>query len=310
MLDDENVLNQFHVRDYLAKNAELLTEACTELRQLATDTSEKKTPKGGITKLFVVAEDGGRFYHWLKIWLEDAKTELIQPVFLGSNVKSSWLDAQSLVLVDELWFDQARLESLQKRMRKLPVKFDSVVRSFPGVLVRLAENKIISPTMLRRSIKLLKQTYQEIDESCNPEVSVARNFAKQLALFAVGKTAVFTTTDKNQSLADSFVYYWRNTAHNLAFTEELAEQMISGNAGWSSHPVEKPFATFTVKYNFSPVAEQLIKTRSRELSGLMPASRDIEIIAENALAAAIKADFLANYSAAYLAVLNKQVLSH
>lgn len=310
MLDDENVLNQFHVRTHLAKTAEQLTEACAGLRQLATDLSTKKALKSGFDKLFIIAEDGGRFYQWLRVWLGEIKTELVQPIFLGSDVKKGWLDAKSLVLIDELWFDQAKLDNLRQKLQKSPAKHDSVVRSFPGVLVRLAENEIISPTMLRRSYKQLGQIHQEIYTAYAPEVSVAHNFAKQLALFAVGKTAVFTTTDENQFLVDSFIYCWRTKACNLAFGEELIEQMLGGNLGWSSHPVEKPFATFILKYNFSALTEQLVKKRSRELSGFMPASREIVVTAENSLTAAVKADLLANYSAIYLAVLNKQVLAH
>lgn len=306
MLDDNNVLDQFYVREHLG-------EYMTAINQVAKLPVAKlvKPSQAKITKLIWVGEDGVSNLDVIKLWLDGARTTLESPVIMLSDLQQSWLNKNTLVIFKPTWRDTKRRDELYKMAVNSAqvVALDSMSESWLWQpLNLLKQRKVINQAEYQRLIKSLTAAAEHAAKRYGPDVSIATNLAKQLALYAVGKTAVFTSAYGQMALSNRFVENLRIDARNLAFSEELFAQIDRLKWGWSSHPIEKPFATFIVKHNCSGAESRLIKERSRQLSGLMPASQEVNIKADNLTEASIKADALAYYMATYLAVLNKHSL--
>ncbi|MDK2899176.1 MAG: glucose/mannose-6-phosphate isomerase [Patescibacteria group bacterium] len=131
------------------------------------------------------------------------------------------------------------------------------------------------------------------------------NYAKQLALKAVGKTAIFYGGDLTSPLAYKWKISWNENAKNLAFWNTLPEFNHNEMLGWASHPVEKPFAVFDLVSNLEhPQVLKRFKLTDRFLSGLRPKSTTINLIGESIIAQLLWGCILADFTSIYLAILN------
>lgn len=137
------------------------------------------------------------------------------------------------------------------------------------------------------------------------DVTVDKNLAKQLALLAVGKTPVFYAGSLMAPVAYKWKISWNENAKNVAFWNELPEFNHNEFIGWSSHPVEKPFAVFDLVSSFE---HQRILRRfeisDRLLSGRRPKSHTIELKGDTPLRQMLWADVLADFTSIYVAILN------
>ncbi len=137
------------------------------------------------------------------------------------------------------------------------------------------------------------------------DVPTADNFAKQLALQAVGKTAVFYGGSLTAPVAYKWKISWNENAKNVAFWNELPEFNHNEFAGWTSHPVEKPFAVFDIVSNLEhPQILKRFEISDRLLSGQRPKSTVINLAGESAIKQLLWGSILADYVSIYLAILN------
>ncbi len=137
------------------------------------------------------------------------------------------------------------------------------------------------------------------------DVSTDQNYAKKLALLAVGKTAVFYGGELTAPVAYKWKISWNENAKNVAFWNEYPEFNHNEFLGWTSHPVEKPFAVFDI---ISPLESPQIKKRfeitDRLLSGMRPKSTVIELAGETLIAQMLWGSILADFVSVYVAILN------
>jgi len=137
------------------------------------------------------------------------------------------------------------------------------------------------------------------------EVSISKNYAKQLALHAVGKTAVFFSGAFTYPVAYKWKTCFNETAKNLAFLCEFPEFNHNEILGWTSHPVEKPFATFDVVSNLEhPQILKRFEISDRLLSGQRPKSMVISLAGDSAIGQLLWGSILADFVSIYVAVLN------
>ncbi len=138
-----------------------------------------------------------------------------------------------------------------------------------------------------------------------PGVPTVDNYAKQLALTAIGKSPVFYGSPLTGPLAYKWKISWNETAKNTAFWNEYPEFNHNEFMGWTSHPVEKPFAVFDFKSSFDrPRITQRFEITDRLLSGQRPRAITIELKGESPLAQLLWGAVLADFSSAYAAILN------
>lgn len=157
--------------------------------------------------------------------------------------------------------------------------------------------------------------YKEIEETVDwlgqetanwsREVPTDKNYAKQIANFALGKTAVFYGGAITSSVAYKWKISWNENAKNVAFWNELPEFNHNEFIGWTSHPVEKPFAVFDIVSNFEH--SQILKrfeVSDRLLSGKRPKSFVINLAGDSIIKQLLWGSILADYVSIYLAILN------
>lgn len=137
------------------------------------------------------------------------------------------------------------------------------------------------------------------------EVTTDRNIAKQLALFAVGKTPVFYASHLMAPVAYKWKISWNENAKNVAFWNELPEFNHNEFMGWVSHPIEKPFAVFDLVSNFDHERiQKRFAVSDRLLSGRRPKSHSVSLQGETPLAQMLWGCILADFVSIYVAVLN------
>ena len=137
------------------------------------------------------------------------------------------------------------------------------------------------------------------------DMPTTNNYAKQLALQAVGKTAVFYGGALTAPVAYKWKISWNENAKNVAFWNELSEFNHNEFIGWTSHPVEKPFAVFDIVSNLErPQILKRFEVSDRLLSGLRPKSTVINLAGNTAIEQLLWGSILADYVSIYLAILN------
>jgi len=131
------------------------------------------------------------------------------------------------------------------------------------------------------------------------------NLAKQLALQAVGKTAVFYGGALTSPIAYKWKISWNENAKNVAFWNELPEFNHNEFVGWTSHPVEKPFAIFDLVSSFEhPQILKRFKVSDRLLSGKRPKSTVINLVGDSVIEQLLWGSVLADFVSIYVAILN------
>lgn len=136
-------------------------------------------------------------------------------------------------------------------------------------------------------------------------ISTDKNFAKQLALLAVGKTAVIYAGSVMAPVAYKWKISWNENAKNVAFWNEYPEFNHNEFMGWASHPVEKQFAVFDLVSNFEH--SQILKrfeVSDRLLSGKRPKATVINLAGDSVIKQMLWGSILADFVSIYVAILN------
>jgi len=137
------------------------------------------------------------------------------------------------------------------------------------------------------------------------DVPSATNYAKQLAEESVGKTTIFYGGALTAPLAYKWKISWNETAKNVSFWNEYPEYNHNEFMGWTSHPVEKPFAVFDLISNFEhPQILRRFEISDRLLSGKRPKATVIELAGDSVLKQLLWGAILADFASIYTAILN------
>lgn len=137
------------------------------------------------------------------------------------------------------------------------------------------------------------------------EVPTERNYAKQLALIAVGKTPVFYAGNLMAPVAYKWKISWNENAKNVAFWNYLPEFNHNEFLGWTSHPVEKPFAVFDLASELEhPRVLKRFSLSDRLLSGMRPKSTVVPLQGASLLQQMLWGCILADFVSIYVGILN------
>lgn len=137
------------------------------------------------------------------------------------------------------------------------------------------------------------------------EVTTEHNYAKQLALLAVGKTPVFYGGHLSAPVAYKWKISWNENAKNVAFWNEYPEFNHNEFMGWTSHPIEKPFAIFDLISSHEH--RQILKrfgVSNQLLSGKRPRTTQINLKGDSLIAQLLWGSILADFVSIYVAILN------
>ena len=130
-------------------------------------------------------------------------------------------------------------------------------------------------------------------------------FRSQLALIAVGKTPVFYAGSLMAPVAYKWKISWNENAKNVAFWNYFPEFSHNEFIGWTSHPVEKPFAVFDLISNLeNPRILKRFALSDKMLSGKRPKSTVVPLQGETVLEQMLWGSVLADFVSIYVGILN------
>lgn len=181
----------------------------------------------------------------------------------------------------------------------------AVLYNLRGLFALLENFGVVGDTWLNE-LGSLSDWLKSESEQWTANVPTEQNLAKQIALQAVGKSPVFYGSPLTAPLAYKWKISWNENAKNVAFWNEYPEFNHNEFLGWSSHPVEKPFAVFDLKSSFDRSrVQQRFELSDRLLSGLRPAASTLELKGETLLAQLVWGSILADFASTYVAILNQ-----
>jgi glucose/mannose-6-phosphate isomerase len=180
----------------------------------------------------------------------------------------------------------------------------AVIYNLKALLTLLAHFGVIASRWVSELSEL--SDWLEVEtKAWTPEVATEQNYAKQLAIQAVGKTPVFYGSQLTSPLAYKWKISWNENAKNVAFWNQYPEFNHNEFLGWSSHPIEKPFAVFDLKTSFDLArVTQRMELSDKLLSGKRPQARIIQLKGETLLAQLVWGSILADFASIYTAILN------
>lgn len=328
MLDDNNVLRQ---RD----PADALGVAATQFEQarFSVHVSNPENDGREITRIVVAGMGGSALAALLaKTWL---KAELAVPFEVVRTYDlPGYVDYNTLVIVSSYsgnteetlsGLEQARDKNAQIAIIAAGGKLKEIAEESKIAHVELPAH--LQPRMaviynLRALVAVLAHfgavnydRFAEIADTADwlgeqsrqwtSDVTTDKNYAKQLALTAVGKTPVFYAGSLMAPIAYKWKISWNENAKNVAFWNELPEFNHNEFIGWSSHPVEKPFAVFDLMSNFEhPRILKRFEITDRLLSGKRPKAAQVTLKGETVIAQALWGSILADFVSIYVAILN------
>lgn len=141
--------------------------------------------------------------------------------------------------------------------------------------------------------------------SISVDTPTDHNPAKQLALFAAGKTVLVYSSSLFYPLAYKWKTSYNENAKNTVWCNEFPEFNHNEFIGWTSHPIEKPFAVVNLRSNLdSARINQRLELTEKLLSGHRPAAQNIVLNGNHYIQQVLCGAILGDISSIYLGLLN------
>lgn len=138
-----------------------------------------------------------------------------------------------------------------------------------------------------------------------PDVPAVNNPAKKLAYELVGKTVIVYSGPLMAPAANKWKICINESAKNLSWWNQYSEFNHNEFIGWTSHPVDKPFAVVELRSNLEhPRIQKRFVISEKLLSGKRPAPQVVQPVGDNILEQLIWAANFGEFVSIYLAVLN------
>lgn len=138
-----------------------------------------------------------------------------------------------------------------------------------------------------------------------PTVPVSQNVAKKLALELAGKSGVIYAGPKLAPAAYKWKISFNENAKNIAWWNQYPEFNHNEFIGWSSHPVEKPYAVIDLLSNLeNPRVQKRFEVSAKLLSGMRPAPHVIQAQGKSLIEQLLWTVNFGDFVTIYLALIN------
>lgn len=172
-------------------------------------------------------------------------------------------------------------------------------------LIEILEAAMLIPKSSVATLEDLVAPLEVYVKEWTSDVPQAGNYAKQLAQQMVGKTPIIYAGPKMYPAAYKWKIDVNENAKNTAWCNQIPEFNHNEFIGWSSHPVEKPFAVIDLLSTFEhPRVQKRFEVSDRLLSGMRPASINVEGKGQTALEHMLYLVLLGDFATTYLGLLN------
>jgi glucose/mannose-6-phosphate isomerase len=134
---------------------------------------------------------------------------------------------------------------------------------------------------------------------------LADNPAKQLALQLAGKTPIIYAGPKMAPAAFKWKISFNESSKNTSWYNVLPEFNHNEFMGWTSHPIEKPFAVLDLVSGFEhPRVLKRFEVGDRILSGMRPKAIRVEAQGESEIEQLLYMVLFGDFVSLYLGILN------
>lgn len=329
MLDNESVLKQRDSENVLQTALEQYSQTRFDAQVVNPDHDSREV------KNIIVAGMGGSALAPMiaKRWL-DSDLDVTFDIVRGYELPN-YADSSSLVIISS--FSGNTEEVLSALAQASDIGAQLAIVTSGGELLKYAEANSVAHVVLPSGVQPRMSTIQQIrallvllmnfnvldsderlkevadshdwlkDETAKFAASVVTdsNYAKQLAMHAVGKTPVIHGGPLTASVAYKWKISWNENAKNVAFWSEYPEFNHNEFMGWTSHPIEKPFAVFDIVSNFEhPQILKRFEISDKLLSGQRPKAVTVNLLGDSLLKQTLWGSILADFVSSYVAVLN------
>ncbi len=155
------------------------------------------------------------------------------------------------------------------------------------------------------AIEATARKMQNTTKSWQADVPTAKNQAKQLAELCAGKTPIIYAGPKLYPAAYKWKINFNENSKNTAWCNQLPEFNHNELLGWTSHPIEKPFAIIDLISSFEhPQVLKRFEMTDRLLSGQRPKAIEVYAQGDTLLEQLLWVIALGDMTSLYLAFLN------
>lgn len=137
------------------------------------------------------------------------------------------------------------------------------------------------------------------------DVPAKDNEAKQIAQELMGKTVIMYSGPLMWPAANKWKICMNENAKNTAWSNQYPEFNHNEFIGWSSHPVDKPFAVVEIRSQLEhPKVQKRFEITEKLLSGKRPSPIVVEPKGDDVLRQLLYSSMLGDFTSIYLALLN------
>jgi glucose/mannose-6-phosphate isomerase len=176
---------------------------------------------------------------------------------------------------------------------------------FLAAMVQLLEPLGLVPAGKLTELQAAGDWLKEQIGTWKAEIPTDKNAAKQLTLELIGKSIVVYSGPKLFPAANKFKICLNENAKNVAWVNQYPEFNHNEFIGWSSHPVDKPYAVVEIRSNLeNKRTQKRFEISERLLSGKRPSPEVIVPVGETHLQQLLWTSNFCDFVSLYVALCN------
>lgn len=180
-----------------------------------------------------------------------------------------------------------------------------VLYGLNALITILGQAGVIDANTSLEALRSAAEALRQATSQWRPDVATADNYAKQLSLDFVGKSLVVYAGPKLAPAAYKWKISFNENAKNVAWWNQYPEFNHNEFLGWTSHPLEKPYAVIDLRSHFEHErVQKRFAVSERLLSGRRPAATSIDAVGDDLLAHLLWLIALGDFVSIYMALLN------
>lgn len=181
----------------------------------------------------------------------------------------------------------------------------ALLSGFKALVTILEKSGFVETNDAEKSLHSASQFLKNSIQKWVPTVPTTKNPAKQLALELMGKSTVIYAGPKLYPAAYKWKISINENAKNVAWCNQLPEFNHNEFLGWTSHPVDKPYAVVDLRSNLEHErVQKRFEVTQKLLSGKRPRTNVVEVQGDDLLQQLLWSIALGDFVSLYLALLN------
>jgi len=181
----------------------------------------------------------------------------------------------------------------------------AVLSSFKALVTILEKAGLVNHDSAEKEIHRTALFLKKHLESYGPTVPTSKNLAKKLALDIIGLSPVIYGGPLMAPAAYKWKISFNENAKNVAWWNEFPEFNHNEFLGWTSHPIDKPYAVIDLRSSFEHERiQKRFDLTAKLLSGRRPAPHTIQAEGDTLLEQLLYTMALGDFVTLYMALLN------